>query len=345
MKKTFPALCLLAGSVLTAVPALAQFAPPGLPSPELIQNADHFDPPRLTEYATKLAQQPDMTGLWFGLAPKDAQGGPIFDPEHAIYGKAQVQGESGFGPTPGTRMTNIPYTDEYQKRYDEYVKEALAGKSRDDFAACVPYGVPRMIGDSPVPFDIIQSPEMISWYNDYGRTERRIFLDGRKHPTMPTITGEFGPTYSGHSVGHWEGNTLVVDTVGMLGDNFDETSAPYSPELHMVERIRLIDANILEIQFTFTDPVAFTKPWVVTRYFQRTSGAFVMPAAPAGGEGSAAAAPAKPIPRAFINLNDRPCIPNVEMDEDGYQRTILPAEQEARDAAKAKAAAERKNKR
>ncbi len=349
--RTLSAYCLLAGSFLAAAPALAQFGPPGLPRPELIQNADNYDPPRLTEYAVKLAQQPDMTGLWFAMSPLGAESGPIFDPEHATYGKPQVQGESGFGPTPGTRMTNIPYTDEYQKKYDEFVKESLEGKSRDDFAACVPYGVPRAIGDSPVPFDIVQSPEVMFWYNDYGRTERRIFLDGRKHPTEPTITGEFGPTYSGHSVGHWEGNTLVVDTVDMLGDNFDETSAPYSPKLHMAERIRLIDTDILEIQFTFTDPVAFTRPWVVTRYFQRTAGFMVAPAGGASGAAPPENAPAAAtsatthFPRAFINLNDRPCIPNVEMDEDGYQRTILPAEQEARDAAKAKEAATRKKQR
>ncbi len=343
LKLSFPAFCLLAGSVLTAAPALAQFAPPGLPSPELIQNADHYDPPRLTDYAAKLATQPDMTGLW---AIMNVEGtGFTFDPPHSVFPPPQIEGEQVFGPIAGTHVKDIPYTDEYQKKYDGYVKDALNGKSRDDFAACVPYGVPRAIGDSPVPFDIIQSPEVMFWYFDYGRTERRIFLDGRKHPTAPTITGEFGPTYSGHSVGHWEGNTLVIETVDMLGDNFDQTSTPYSPKLHMIERLRLIDTDILENRMTFTDPVAFTRPWEVTRYYQRTAGFFgAPPATPPGGASTATPSTTR-FPRPFINLNDRLCIPNVEMDEDGYQRTILPAEQEARDAAKAKAAAERKNKR
>ncbi len=346
LKHTFPALCVLAGSMLTAVPALAQFAPPGLPSPELIKNADNYDPPRLTEYATKLAQQPDMTGLWTVLMAPNT--GFTFDPDHSYFPPNPVAGESVFGPLAGTRVWGIPYTDEYQKKYDAYVQEALKGKSRDDFAACVPYGVPRMVGDTPVPFDIIQSPEVMFWYNDYGLTGRRIFLDGRKHPTTPTITGEFGPTYSGHSVGHWEGNTLVIETVDMLGDNFDQTSTPYSPKLHMVERLRLIDTDTLENRMTFTDPVAFTRPWEVTRYYKRTAGFFgAPPAAPAAAPpaGAAAGPVGTRLPRPFINLNDRPCNSNVEMDEDGYQRTILPAEQEARDAAKAKAAAERKNKR
>jgi len=347
LKKDWPAIRVLMSCVMAAaaLPAVAQFAPPGLPKAELIRDADKYEPPKLTEYAAKLARQPDMSGLWYALEPLGIESRPVFDPLHVINGKPQVQGEATYGPTAGTHLTGIPYTAEYQKKYDEYVKEALKGNSRDDFAACVPYGVPRMIGDSPVPFDIIQSPEVMFWYNDYGRSERRIFLDGRKHPTTPAITGEFGPTYSGHSIGHWEGNTLVVETAGMLGNSFDGTSAPYSDQLSMVERLRLIDTNVLESQMTFSDPVAFTKPWVVTRYFQRISGAFGPPAAdsgtssPAGGPAAPTQAATPLIPRAYLNLNDRPCVPNVEMDEDGYERAILPAELEARNAAKAKAAA------
>jgi hypothetical protein len=231
---------------------------------------------------------------------------------------------------PGTYLKGVPYTPDYQRRYQQYVKDATEGKARDTFAACFPYGVPRMIGDSPVPFDIIQSPEVMFWYNDYGRTERRIFLDGRPNPMTPTPTGEFGPSYSGHSIGRWEGNTLVVDTVGMIAGNFDETAAPYSEQLRMVERMRLIDTNILEIQMTFTDPVAFERPWVVTRYFRRVPGVGAQAATQVPLPGSP-----EPIVRAFLNLNDRPCVPNVRMDENGFQVILLPQEIEA-EAAKAR---------
>jgi hypothetical protein len=157
------------------------------------------------------------------------------------------------------------------------------------------------------------------WYNGYGRTERRIFLDGRAHPAGPTPTGESGRTYSGHSVGHWEGNTLVVETVGLFGGYFDETPAPFSDQIGMLERMRLIDTNILEIQMTFTDPVALEKPWVVTRDFRR------------GPAGIQTGNP--PARRAYLDLNDRPCIPNVRMDENGFQLAILPQELEAQKAA------------
>ena len=90
--------------------------------------------------------------------------------------------------------------------------------------------------------------------------------------------------------------------------------------------MRLIDTNILEIQITLTDPVAFEKPWVVTRYFRR--GARQGP--PTAGVAPAPAPASDQITRGtFINLNDRPCVPNVRMDENGFQVTILPQELEA----------------
>ena len=332
-------ILLVALATLIAAPSFAQMGPRGLPSPEMIANADKYQPPKLTEYASKRAAQPDMTGLWVAMQPVDAGAGPTFDPVNTFWPKQPVAGESLFGPIPGTYLKGIPYNAEWQAKYDSYVKEALAGKSRDPFAACRPYGMPRMIGDSPVPFDIVQSPEVMFWYNDYGRSERRIFMDGRGHPTEPTITGEFGPTYSGHSTGHWEGNTLVVDTVDIIEGNYDETSAPYSDKLTMVERMRLIDTNTMEIQMTLTDPVAFTRPWVVTRYFARIR---MTIAAEIPASQVAASAGPQPIPRDFKNLNDRLCVPNIAIDENGFQVIILPQELEKQNADKAKAASRKK---
>ena len=107
----------------------------------------------------------------------------------------------------------------------------------------------------------------------------------------------------------------------MIVASFDETSAPHSSKLHMVERLRLIDTNIMENRMTFTDPDAFEKPWVVMRYYAR-------------GNGSANADSAYKIVHSYLNLNDRPCIPNVRIDEDGFQVLLLPQEIEA-EAAKA----------
>jgi|HubBroStandDraft_1064217.scaffolds.fasta_scaffold29831_2 hypothetical protein len=254
---------LLAITSLFAVPAFAQLMPMGLPSPQAIANADKFNPPRLAQYAARLAHLPDMTGTWTAMLPKGASNGPTFE--------------------------GIPYNAEYQKKYRQLIKETTGGKSRDTIPTCVPYGVPRMIGDSPSPFDIIQTPDVMIWYDNYSRTERRIFLDGRTHPLQDgPRTGGNGPRYSGFSVGHREGNTLVIDTTNMVPAYFDETPAPYSDQLHMVERVRLIAPNILQDQATFTDPVTMTKPWIVTRYFRRNVGK-----------------------REYLELNDRLCVPNV----------------------------------
>jgi hypothetical protein len=298
------------------LPARAGQAPGNpMPSAQLLQHAADYVPPKLAALAAKLAAQPDMTGIWaFIQAPSDCRG-PVFDPANATCPARALEGESTFGPLAGTRVTGIPYNAKYQAIYDRNIAESLEGKARDTFATCIPYGVPRMVGVSPTPFDIIQAPEVVIWYNDYARTERRIFLDGRAHPAGEDLRTA-GPSYSGHSTGHWEGGTLVVETVGMINAFFDETSAPHSDKLSMIERIRLIDKDLIENQMTLVDPEAFTRPWVVRRYYKR----------------QVSAAPGQPT-RRYLDLNDRPCVPNVRLDENGYQIMLLPQEIEAAEAA------------
>ncbi|MGC4028805.1 MAG: hypothetical protein QM696_08040 [Steroidobacteraceae bacterium] len=302
----------LAGAGLQAHSGEAPANP--MPSAQVLARASGYVPPKLGELAAKLAAQPDMTGIWaFIQAPGDCRG-PLFDPAHSTCPIRSLDGEATFGPLPGTKVTSIPYNAEYQAIYDRHVAESLEGKARDTFATCIQYGVPRMVGESPTPFDIIQAPEVMIWYNDYARTERRIFLDGRAHPTGEDVRTA-GPSYSGHSTGHWEGNTLVVDTVDMINAYFDETSSPHSDKLRMTERIRLIDKDLIENEMTLVDPEAFTRPWVVKRYYRRQGP-------------SAAGQPA----RRYLDFNDRPCVPNVRLDEDGFQVLLLPQEIEEAEA-------------
>jgi hypothetical protein len=280
-----------------------------LPSAAVLSRV--WTPPKLDALAAKLAAQPDMTGVWTFIQPKGACRGPLFDPANATCPPPQPAGESTFGPLPGTKVTSIPYNAEWQKIYDKHIEDAKQGLARDTFAACVPYGVPRMVGESPAPFDIIQAPEVMIWNGDYNKTQRRIYLDGRAH-TPPEDPRFGGPSYSGHSIGHWEGNTLIVDTVNMIPAFFDETGSPHSDKLHMVERLRLVDKDIIENEITLTDSVAFTRPWVVKRYYRRQ-------VARAGG----------PPARRYLDFNDRPCIPDVRIDENGFQVQMLPQELDA----------------
>ena len=92
---------------------------------------------------------------------------------------------------------------------------------------------------------------------------RFIFTDGRPHPE------DVWPSWEGHSIGHWEGDTLVIDTVGMKGGvPVDRTGTIFSDELHIIERIYRKGNEIID-DLTLIDPVAFTEPWKVTRRYKK----------------------------------------------------------------------------
>jgi hypothetical protein len=100
-----------------------------------------------------------------------------------------------------------------------------------------------------------------NWLN----ATRRIYTDGRPHPKGDDLL----PSFMGHSIGRWEGDVLVVDTVGMMAGIYDQSEAPHSDQIHLAERIRMVDADTLEDQMTITDPVMLERPWVVTRRYRR----------------------------------------------------------------------------
>ena len=97
------------------------------------------------------------------------------------------------------------------------------------------------------------------------QTFRVIYMDGRPHPK------DLFPSYYGHSVGHWEGDTLVVDTVG-FNERFwmERQGAPHTEKLHLIERFTRTDSNNMKIELTIDDPGAYTKPWT-TGFFIRWS--------------------------------------------------------------------------
>jgi hypothetical protein len=129
--------------------------------------------------------------------------------------------------------------------------------SKDDPEAnCLPAGVPRM---APYPWKIVQTPTLVVFlFEGNIHTYRQIFLDGRKHPEDPQ------PTWYGDSIGQWDGDTLVVDSVG-FNDKFwfDFAGHPHTEKLHVVERYRRPDAGHLDYDVTIEDPGAYTKPFVM----------------------------------------------------------------------------------
>jgi hypothetical protein len=120
---------------------------------------------------------------------------------------------------------------------------------------CFPPGVPR-IYLQPFPLEIIQTPGRVLIIYEFSHYIRQIWTDGRKHNT------DLGATWMGDSIGTWEGDTLVVDTVGFNDKTWlDRGGHPHSDQLHVTERIRRTDPKTLQVAVTMEDPKAYTKPW------------------------------------------------------------------------------------
>ena len=122
---------------------------------------------------------------------------------------------------------------------------------------CLQSGVPRVY-TSPFPIEIVQTPGRVYmiFQSLQNPLSRFIYTDGRGHPEgYPT-------TFMGHSVGRWDGDTLVVDTIGIDEVSWmDHVGTPHSDALRVVERLRRVDRDTLEVEFRFEDPKAFTRPW------------------------------------------------------------------------------------
>jgi hypothetical protein len=128
-------------------------------------------------------------------------------------------------------------------------------ETNDRVYKCAPPGMPY-IYIQLFPMQIVQTPREVIEVFEYDHIVRHIYTDGRKHPA------NFKPSYNGHSIGHWEGDTLVVDTIGLNGKNWlDRVGHPESTEMHILERIRRADETTLQVDMTFDDPRSYTRPW------------------------------------------------------------------------------------
>jgi len=129
--------------------------------------------------------------------------------------------------------------------------------SKDDPEAnCLPAGVPRM---APYPWKIVQQPKLIVFlFEGNIHSYRQIFMDGRGHPA------DLDPTWYGHSIAKWDGDTLVVDSVG-FNDKFwfDFAGHPHTEKLHVTERYRRPDYSRLEFDVVIDDPGAYTRPFTM----------------------------------------------------------------------------------
>jgi hypothetical protein len=128
---------------------------------------------------------------------------------------------------------------------------------------CLPKGVPEGMTLPPYPFKIVQTPKVTLVLYEIFVNYRQIHTDGRSLPT------ERHPAWFGYSVGRWEDETFVVETVGINDRTWlDDAGHPHSDALRITERMRRIDFGRMDIEFTFDDPKAYTKPWTVKVAFE-----------------------------------------------------------------------------
>lgn len=147
----------------------------------------------------------------------------------------------------------VPYTPEGQAAFKNH-------DAKDDpTSLCLYPGVPRIMG-SPYPVQFIQTPEYLVMAFEYMRLWRVIPTDHREHPkNVP-------PTFMGDSSGWWEGDTFVIDTVGLNDRTWLDTAGhQHSDQLHVIERMQRTAPDTISLQFTLDDPKMYSKPWTLER--------------------------------------------------------------------------------
>lgn len=192
----------------------------------------------------------NFNGIWSG------EQGVLWDPT-----------VSGGASTGQSRRQDPPFTPEFEKLYQEALDAAAAGRPFvDPPTMCLPPGTPRIMA-SPFPIEMVVTPDVVYMLFEYMSQTRRIFMS----ESAPGSIGE--PTYNGYSVGRWEGNDLIVDTIDLLADTvLDTTHVSHSELLNVHERFRLLSPEKMEVTITLIDPKAYVHPWVVTRTYVKRPG-------------------------------------------------------------------------
>jgi len=204
--------------------------------------------PNLAARAPKAADgKSDLSGVW--LADPDPKGTRL-GVENMVFSQYFVNIAADMKPQ------DVPFQSWAQALFTKRLQND--GKDSPQ-THCKPTGVP-MVNAVPLPYKIIQTPKLILILYEENSVFRQIFLDGRQ----PVKDAE--PRWMGYSSGKWEGDTLVVNTVGFNDQTWlDAMGHPHTENLHLIERFRRRDAGHLEIEMTIDDPNAYTKPITYTQ--------------------------------------------------------------------------------
>jgi hypothetical protein len=200
-----------------------------------------INPPPTAQNWADLAKLPDWSGVW---NPK------VTDQD------AQV------------RTNPPPWNAKAAAKIAHMFKEEREGRPPPIFVNCLPEAMPSWMLVTHNAMEILFTPGRVTMLGESdGNRIRRIYTDGRGHPDDPD------PTFHGHSIGHWEGDTLVVDTVAILPQTFlavsEAAGVPNNGDMHVIERIHLAAPDILHDDLEIIAPKILTAPWKTTRIFFR----------------------------------------------------------------------------
>jgi hypothetical protein len=179
-------------------------------------------------------EKPDLNGVW----------------ERPYVPDMSKDGANQKGAAP------IPFTPEYAQIFKNYDPAKF-----DYTGRCLPQGLTRSM-NSPFPARIVQTNDLVVILYEAWNVFEIVHTDGRPHPK------DTYPLWAGNSVGKWDGDTLVVDTIGFNDKtNMDTVGHPHSDVMHTVERFTRTDDKHIAYEITIEDPKAFTRPWKNTRVF------------------------------------------------------------------------------
>ena len=197
-----------------------------------------------TDAWASLARLPDWSGVW------------IPDIEDQF---AQIDGNP------------VPWKPDVARRIATLHERENAGHPKGLFATCLPEAMPSWMLISHNALEFLFTPGRVTMLGESdGNRLRRIYTDGRPHPADPD------PSFHGHSIGHWDADALVVDTVGILPQAFivvsEAVGVPNNGDLHITDRIHLAAADVLADDLEIVAPHVLTRPWKTTRKYRRQRG-------------------------------------------------------------------------
>lgn len=199
-------------------------------------------------------QLPDWSGVWQMTS-------------NTVFDQATVEPPGGSSNTPGTREYP-PYNEEWEAIYAANRERVRQGRFPDPITTCgTPTGFPRMM-NLPGAVEFVVRPEAVWILTEDGPNIMRIYTDGRDHPGP----NDRWPTFSGESVGHWEDDTLVFETISLKGEGdtiLDRTGLVLSEQARIVTRMRSVEPDLIEARFTIEDAEALVEPWNVVKQYRR----------------------------------------------------------------------------